>query len=294
MDNSNPDVLADYEKQKYWGPVDWYNGGMEHVTRHLIYSRFWNNFLYDIGAVPFAEPYAKRTAQGLVLGEDGQKMSKSLGNVVNPNEILKTVGADTLRLYVMFMGDYELPVPWSSSSVNGCKRFLDRVFNLLEFITDEKGYSKKHSSSTHRLIKKVSDDIEAMKFNTAIAAMMSYVNEIYADIYITKDELLTLAYLLYPFAPHIAEEINEMLGNKTLLAKSKWPEYDAAQLIDDIIELPVQLNGKVKGIITVKKDATVDEVTAAILTDASLSQHLFNKAIKKTIYVPMKIVNYIV
>jgi leucyl-tRNA synthetase len=267
---------------------------MEHVTRHLIYSRFWNNFLYDIGAIPFAEPYLKRTAQGLVLGEDGQKMSKSIGNVVNPNDIMDVSGADTLRLYIMFMGDYEMPVPWSSTSINGCKRFLDRVYNLLDLTTDEKGYSKKHSSLTHRLIKKVGEDIEAMKFNTAIAAMMSYVNEIYADGYITKDELTTLVSLLYSFAPHIAEEVNEKLGNKNILAESKWFAYDKTQLIDAVIELPVQINGKMKGVVNVAKDATVDDVIAAILADPSLALHLKDKIIKKSIYVPMKIANFII
>jgi leucyl-tRNA synthetase len=203
MDPRNSEALASKENLNYWGPVDWYNGGMEHVTRHLIYSRFWHRFLYDIGAVPFPEPYAKRTAQGLVLGSDGEKMSKSRGNVVNPNDIIDDMGADTLRTYVMFIGDYEKYAIWSDSSVKGCKRFLDRVWKLQDMLSDEEGYSKQHLSLMHKTIKKVSEDFEAMKFNTAIASMMSAVNDFYNDKYITKDELKTLITLLYPVAPHI-------------------------------------------------------------------------------------------
>ncbi|MDR2046303.1 MAG: leucine--tRNA ligase [Clostridiales bacterium] len=294
IDPKNDKALADKKKLEYFGPVDWYNGGMEHVTRHLIYSRFWNRFLYDIGAVPFAEPYAKRTAQGLVLGENGVKMSKSLGNVVNPDSLIKEYGADVLRLYIMFMGDYESPVPWSNSGINGCKRFLDRVYNLPSVMTENDGLSDKHAALTHRLIKKTSGDIEAMKFNTAIAAMMAYINEIYYDNFITRGELKTLLLLLFPFAPHIAEEINEKIGGKIILAKCAYPVCDPSKLDDDEMELPVQINGRLKGVVKVAKDADINAVRSAAMKDAAINAALSNANIKKEIYVPKKIVNFIV
>ncbi|MDR2090538.1 MAG: leucine--tRNA ligase [Clostridiales bacterium] len=292
IDPKNDRALADKKKLEYFGPVDWYNGGMEHVTRHLIYSRFWNRFLYDIGAVPFKEPYKKRTAQGLVLGENGIKMSKSLGNVVSPDALIKEVGADVLRLYIMFMGDYESPVPWSNASINGCRRFLDRVFNLISIADKNEGYSEKHTVMTNRLIKKVSEDVEAMKFNTAIAAMMAYLNDVTADGYISKGELKTLLLLLYPFTPHIAEEMNEILGYKTPLFKSAYPAFDPSRLEDDEIEIPVQINGKLKGTVRTQKDADAAAVKAAVLKDAALAALLVN--VKKEIYVPKKIINFIV
>jgi leucyl-tRNA synthetase len=290
-DPKNDKALADPKKLEYFGPVDWYNGGMEHVTRHLIYSRFWNRFLYDIGVVPFKEPYKKRTAQGLVLGENGVKMSKSLGNVVSPDGLIKEFGADVLRLYIMFMGDYESPVPWSNASINGCKRFLERVFNLIAVTGGGEGFSEKRAAMTNRLIKKVGEDIEAMKFNTAIAAMMAYLNDVTADGEITKGEFRTLLLLLYPFAPHIAEEINELLGYKTPLFKSAYPTYDPAKLLDDEIEIPVQINGKFKGTVKVKNDADKEEVKKAVMKDETLSALI--TAAKKEIYVPKKIINFI-
>ena len=293
IDPHNDNALADPEILKYWGPVDWYNGGMEHVTRHLIYSRFWNRFLYDIGAVPFPEPYKRRTAQGLLLGSDGNKMSKSLGNVVNPNECIDKYGSDVLRTYVMFIGDYERPAPWSDNSIVGCKRFIERVWRLPELLTDETGYSKKHNASVHRMIKKVTADYESTGFNTAIAAMMTFVNEVYADGFVTKSELETLLKLLYPVAPHVTEEINEMIGNKTLIAESKWPEYDEGHLVEDEVSIPVQILGKLKGVIKVAREATQEEVVALVL-GGDLKAQFDGKQIVKVIYVPGKIVNFIV
>ena len=293
IDPKNDNALADPEKLKYWGPVDWYNGGMEHVTRHLIYSRFWNRFLYDIGAVPFAEPYKRRTAQGLLLGSDGNKMSKSLGNVVNPNECIDKYGSDVLRTYVMFIGDYERPAPWSDNSIIGCKRFIERVWRLPELMNDEAGYSKKHNASVHRMIKKVSADYESTGFNTAIAAMMTFVNEVYADGFITKSELETLLKLLYPVAPHVTEEINEMIGNTVLIAESTWPEYDENHLVEDEVSIPVQILGKLKGVVKVARTATSEEVQALVL-GGDLKGYFEGKTIVKVIYVPGKIVNFIV
>ncbi len=293
IDPRNNNALADPEKLRYWGPVDWYNGGMEHVTRHLIYSRFWNRFLYDIGAVPFPEPYKRRTAQGLLLGSDGNKMSKSLGNVVNPNECIDKYGSDVLRTYVMFIGDYERPAPWSDNSIVGCKRFIERVWRLPEIMNDEQGYSRKHNASVHRMIKKVTADYESTGFNTAIAAMMTFVNEVYADGYITRCELETLLKLLYPVAPHVTEEINEAIGNKRLIAESTWPEYDENHLVEDEVSIPVQILGKLKGVIKVARTASQEEVVDAIL-NGELKGYFEGKQIVKVIYVPAKIVNFIV
>ncbi len=293
IDPRNSSALADWEKLKYWGPIDWYNGGMEHVTRHLIYSRFWNNFLHDIKAVPFAEPYLKRTAQGLLLGEDGEKMSKSRGNVVNPDECMDRYGADVLRTFIMFIGDYERPAPWSDSGISGCKRFMDRVWKLQDIMTPDKNYSDKHNSITHKLIKKVSDDFEASGYNTAIAAMMGYINDIYADGYITFGEFETLLKLLYPVAPHITEEINERIGNKVLLAESQWPKYIDKYLIDEVLDIPVQINGKLKGVVSVARDCSIDAVKAAIL-ESGLAMWIEGKTVVKEIFVPNKIVNFIV
>jgi len=229
MDPHNSERFASPEKLKYWGEVDWYNGGMEHVTRHLIYSRFWHKFLYDIGEVPFDEPYAKRTAQGLILGPDGEKMSKSKGNVVDPNDVVDALGADVLRTYALFMGDYEKAAPWSESSVKGCKRFIDRVAALTDIMTEENTYSTELEAAFHKTIKKVSEDLETLKYNTAIAALMTLLNLIYDKGSVTRKELETYIALLNPIAPHVTEEINEFIGNKTLLAVTKWPEYDEAK-----------------------------------------------------------------
>ncbi len=293
IDPHNTEAFADKEKLAYWGPIDWYNGGMEHVTRHLIYSRFWHKFLYDLGEVPFDEPYAKRTAQGLILGPDGEKMSKSKGNVVDPNEVVDVFGADVLRTYVLFMGDYEKAAPWSESSVKGCKRFVDRVWNLLEIVKDGEEFSKELEVSFHKTIKKVSEDIENMKFNTAIAAMMALLNEIYEVGSITKGELKTFVKLLDPFAPHVAEEVWEQLGGEGLLAIAEWPTYDEAKTVDSTIEVPVQICGKLRATITIAKDSSAEEAIAAAKADAKVQEFLDGKNIIKEIYVPGKIINIV-
>ena len=294
IDPRNKEEIASKEKFEYWGPIDWYNGGMEHVTRHLIYSRFWHKFLYDIGVVPFAEPYAKRTAQGLILGGDGEKMSKSRGNVVNPNDIIDEFGADTLRTYIMFIGDYEKYAIWNDSSVKGCKRFLDRVWKLQEMITDENGYSQKHLTLMHKTIKKVSEDYEAMKYNTAIAAMMSFVNEIFNDESITKDEFKSFITLLNPVAPHITEEVWVEQGFEGMLNEAEWPSWDEEKTIDDVIELPVQISGKVRGKIVMAKDADVETARGLAMADENISKYIEGKTIVKEIYVPGKIYNIVV
>lgn len=294
MDPHNNNELASKDNLNYWGPVDWYNGGMEHVTRHLIYSRFWHRFLYDIGAVPYKEPYKKRTAQGLILGPDGEKMSKSRGNVINPNEIVDDMGADTLRTYVMFIGDYEKAAVWVDNSVKGCKRFLDRVWKLQEILTDEEDYSKKHVSLMHRTIKKVTQDYEAMKFNTAIAAMMSAINEFYDSGYITRGELRTFITLLNPIAPHITEEIWEEQKYDGMLNKTTWPVWDEEKTVEDEIEMPVQINGKVRGKVIISKDADLTEAKAKANEDDNIQKFLEGKTIVKEIYVPGKIFNIVV
>ncbi len=293
IDPHNTEAFADKDKLKYWGPIDWYNGGMEHVTRHLIYSCFWHKLLYDIGEVPFDEPYAKRTAQGLILGPDGEKMSKSKGNVVDPNEVVDALGADVLRTYVLFMGDYEKAAPWSESSVKGCKRFIDRIWNLLEIAKDGEDYSKELETAFHKTIKKVSEDIENMKFNTAIAALMTLLNDIYDTGSITKGELKTFVKLLDPFAPHVAEEIWAELGGEGLLAVAQWPEYDEAKTVDSTIEVPVQICGKLRATITIAKDSTADEAIAAAKADAKVQEFIDGKNIIKEIYVPGKIINIV-
>jgi leucyl-tRNA synthetase len=294
MDPHNDNEFASKTNMNYWGPVDWYNGGMEHVTRHLIYSRFWHRFLYDIGVVPYAEPYKKRTAQGLVLGPDGEKMSKSKGNVINPNEIIDDMGADTLRTYVMFLGDYEKTAIWSESSVKGCKRFLDRVWKLQEILSDEEDYSKAHLSIMHKTIKKVSQDYEAMKYNTAIAAMMSAINEFYDSGYITRAELKTFITLLNPIAPHITEEIWEEQSFGGMLNKTMWPEWDEEKTVEDEIEMPVQINGKVRGKMMISKDANLEEAKAKANEDENIKKLLGDKTIVKEIYVAGKIFNIVV
>lgn len=294
MDPHNNNELASKDNLNYWGPVDWYNGGMEHVTRHLIYSRFWHRFLYDIGVVPYEEPYKKRTAQGLILGPDGEKMSKSRGNVINPNEIVDDMGADTLRTYVMFIGDYEKAAIWVDNSVKGCKRFLDRVWKLQEIVTDEEGYSKKHLALMHKTIKKVTQDYEAMKFNTAIAAMMSAINEFYDSGYITKGELQTFITLLNPIAPHITEEIWEEQKFDGMLNQTTWPIWDDEKTVEDEIEMPVQINGKVRGKVIISKDADLAEAKAKANEDENIQKFLEGKTIVKEIYVPGKIFNIVV
>ena len=293
IDPRNDKRLADPEKLKYWMPVDWYNGGMEHVTRHMIYSRFWHKFLYDIGEVNTDEPYAKRTAQGLILGPDGEKMSKSRGNTVDPNEVIDGYGADVLRTYILFMGDYGAATPWSDSSVKGCKRFIDRVADMTNLIKGE-GVTPKLESAFHKTIKKVTSDIEEMKFNTAIATMMALVNDIYDLGTITKDEMMTFAKLLCPFAPHVCEEIWESLGGEGFCSMAKWPEYDEAKTVDDTVELPVQVNGKVKSTVTVPKDADKETVLSAARSDEKVILAIEGKTVIKEIVVPGKIINIVV
>ncbi len=292
IDPNNADAFADKEKLKYWLPVDWYNGGMEHVTRHMIYSRFWHHFLYDLGEVPTAEPYAKRTAQGLILGPDGDKMSKSKGNVVDPNDVVDEYGADVLRVYVLFMGDYESATPWNDSSMKGCKRFLERVAGLTE-MANGNGVTPELEVDFHKTIKKVSSDIESMKFNTGIATMMALINKIYEVGHLTVDELKIFAALLCPYAPHLCEEIWEMCGETTLLAESAWPVYDEAKTVDATIEIAVQICGKLRSTITIAKDATKEEAIAAAKADEKIVSMLEGKNIVKEIYVPGKIVNIV-
>jgi len=291
-DPHNEDALASEEALKYWMPVDWYNGGMEHVTRHMIYSRFWHSFLYDIGAVPVDEPYAKRTAQGLILGPDGDKMSKSKGNVVDPNDVVDEFGADVLRVYILFMGDYGSAAPWSENSVKGCKRFLDRVAGLSEMVQGS-GVTAKLESAFHKTIKKVSSDIEEMKFNTAIAAMMTLLNDIYEVGTLTKDELATFITLLCPFAPHITEEMWEQLGGKGFLSLAKWPEYEEAKTVDNEIEIAVQVCGKLKGTIMIAVDTTKEDAIALAKADEKVAAAIEGKQIVKEIYIPGKIVNIV-
>ena len=292
-DPNNDNEFASQEALKYWMPVDWYNGGMEHVTRHMIYSRFWHKFLYDLGLVPTAEPYAKRTAQGLILGSDGEKMSKSRGNVVDPNDVVDVFGADVLRLYVLFMGDYEKAAPWSENSVKGCKRFLDRLWALQDKIIDSNEYSEKLKSLMHKTIKKVSEDIEAMKFNTAIAAMMSLINEIYVVGSITKKEFRDLLIILNPFAPHITEELYQIIGCEGVLNEQKWVEFDEALCVDSTIEIVCQVNGKIKCKLNVPSDIEQADVIAAAKSDAKVKEAIDGKNIVKEIYVKGKLVNIV-
>ncbi|MBR1704072.1 MAG: leucine--tRNA ligase [Clostridia bacterium] len=306
IDPHNDQALADPEKLKYWGQVDWYNGGMEHVTRHMIYSRFWHRFLYDIGVVPTKEPYAKRTAQGLILGPDGDKMSKSKGNVVDPNDVVSEFGADVLRTYVLFMGDYEKAAPWSEASVKGCKRFIDRVYGMQDLLTDKDAtdYSAELSSSFHKTVKKVSEDIEAMKFNTAIAALMTLINQVYDNKAVNGAELKTFLQLLNPFAPHVCEEVWEAQGWKAeaaaagaeadgLLALTAWHTWDEAKCVDETIEIAVQVSGKIKNRINVPAD--IDEAGALELAkaDEKVAAALEGKTIIKELYVKGRLVNIV-
>ncbi len=293
IDPHNDNELANMEKLRYWMPVDWYNGGMEHVTRHLIYSRFWHKFLYDIGAVPCEEPYAKRTAQGLILGPDGVKMSKSRGNVIDPNEVVDVFGADVLRTYVLFMGDYEQAAPWSENSVKGCKRFIDRIWNLQEILTDGDEFSSELSSSFHKTIKKVSEDIETLKYNTAIAALMTLLNAIYAKGSINKAELKALLLLTNPFAPHVTEEINEAVFGDGMLATTHWPTYDDAKCVDDTIEIVVQINGKVRAKLNVPTEIEATDAIALAKADEKIAAEIAGKTIVKELYVKGRLVNIV-
>ena len=291
-DPHNSEKFADREKINYWMPVDWYNGGMEHVTRHLIYSRFWHHFLYDLGEVNTPEPYRKRSAQGLILGPDGEKMSKSKGNVVDPLDIVSQYGADTLRVYVLFMGDYASAAPWNDSSVKGCRRFLERVFALQDIVVPET--VKALEAPLHKTIKKVSSDIEEQKFNTAIAALMTFMNEVGREKQIGREQLLSFVKLLNPFAPHIAEEIYQAQGGEGSLQLASWPEHDEAKTVDESIEIGVQVNGKLRATVTIPTDCEKEEALALAKADEKVQAALEGKNLVKEIYVPNKIVNLVV
>ena len=295
MDPHNDKALASKEAIKYWSPVDWYNGGMEHTTLHLLYSRFWHKFLYDIGVVNTPEPYAKRTSHGMILGENGEKMSKSRGNVVNPDEIVDEYGADTLRLYEMFIGDFEKAAPWSQSSIRGCRRFIERYYNLQTILNNADGIRPELESAFHKAIKKVGDDIENIKFNTAIATLMALINDITATGAITKEELRIFTILLNPFAPHVTEEVFEMckLGDG-IVAEQKWPEYDEAKCKDETIEIVVQVNGKIKTKLNIPVESEKNAVLDMAKADANVAKAIENMNIIKEIYVPNKLVNLVV
>ncbi len=293
-DPHNKEALASKEALEYWGQVDWYNGGMEHTTLHLLYSRFWHKFLYDIGVVPNPEPYAKRTSHGMILGENGEKMSKSRGNVVNPDEIVRDYGADTMRLYEMFIGDFEKAAPWSSASIKGCKRFLDRIWSLADIMTDEDGYRSKIETEMHRTIKKVTEDIEELKMNTAIAAMMALLNVIAGTGKITKGELKTLLILLNPFAPHITEEMWVNAGFDGMLNETVWPEFDEAKCVDSTVEIVVQINGKIRARINIPVDISSEDAIALAKNESAVISELEGKNIVKEIYIPKKLINIVV
>ena len=291
MDPHNDNALASKEALEYWGPVDWYNGGMEHTTLHLLYSRFWHKFLYDIGVVPCPEPYAKRTSHGMILGENNEKMSKSRGNVVNPDEIVDTYGADTMRLYEMFMGDFQQAAPWKTSSIAGCKRFLERVWGLSENILEGEGYRAELETLFHQTIKKVGEDIENLKQNTAIAQLMTLVNALIASGGVTRDEYSTLLLLLNPFAPHMTEELWQQLGHETQIAYSKWPVYDEAKCVEATIDLAVLVNGKVRAHLNVPADIEAADAIAQAKDNASVAAEIAGKTVVKEIYVKGKLVN---
>ena len=293
IDPHNDKCLADPEKLKYWMPVDWYNGGMEHVTRHVIYSRFWHHFLYDIGVVNTPEPYAKRSIQGLILGPDGDKMSKSKGNVVDPLDIVADYGADTLRTYVLFMGDYGAATPWNENSVKGCKRFLERVAGFTDMLSEDKE-TEKLETPLHKTIKKVSSDIEDMKFNTAIAALMTLTNDVYNVGKISKEQLQTFIKLLCPFAPHLCEEMWEATGGEGFLSLASWPTYEEAKTVDAQTEIGVQINGKLRGTVVIPTGADKEEVFAAAKADPRIASLVEGKTFVKEIYVPNRVVNFVV
>ncbi len=293
IDPHNDQALADPEKLKYWMPVDWYNGGMEHVTRHVIYSRFWHHFLYDIGVVNTPEPYAKRSIQGLILGPDGDKMSKSKGNVVDPLDIVKDYGADTLRTYVLFMGDYSAATPWNDNAVKGCKRFLERVSGFTDLISEDKE-TQKLETPFHKTIKKVSSDLEDMKFNTAIAALMTLTNDIYNLGKVSREQVQTFAKLLCPIAPHVCEEIWEVTGGEGFLSLQPWPQYEESKTVDAQTEIGVQINGKLRGTVIIPTDAQKEEVFAIAKADTRIASLTEGKTFVKEIYVPGRVVNFVV
>ncbi|MDD6216169.1 MAG: class I tRNA ligase family protein, partial [Roseburia sp.] len=289
-DPHNKEALASPEALKYWLPVDWYNGGMEHTTLHLLYSRFWHKFLYDQHIVPTKEPYQKRTSHGMILGENGEKMSKSRGNVVNPDDIVREYGADTLRTYEMFIGAFDLAASWSEDGVKGCRRFLERVWKLQDIMTQEEGYSADLETKMHQTIKKVSNDFENLKYNTAIAAMMALINDFYKKNSITKGEFKTLITLLNPVAPHITEELWQTIGEEGRLYQQSWPEFDEAKTVESTVEIAVQINGKMKGTLLIGKDDAKDDVIAK--AKESIADKLTGNIVKE-IYVPGRIVNIV-
>ena len=294
MDAHNDEALASKEALEYWSPIVWYNGGMEHTTLHLLYSRFWHKFLYDIGVVPTKEPYQKRTSHGMILGTNGEKLSISKGNVINPDDIVNEFGADTFRVYEMFMGPFDQTAPWSMESIRGCGKFLDRVWNMQEILVDGDEYSKEHEKMMHKAIKKVTSDIEEMKFNTSVAEFMKMTNEFYKDKVINKAEYKTFLQLLNPFAPHMTEELFNILGETKTINETPWPVYDDAKTIDDEIEIPVQVNGKVKAVILVAKEASQEEVKAVVDATESVQNAVAGKTIVKEIYVNGRIYNIVV
>ena len=294
MDPHNSDELASKDNIDYWGPVDWYNGGMEHTTLHLLYSRFWHKFLYDIGVVPTKEPYMKRTAHGMILGANGEKMSKSKGNVINPDDILNELGADTFRVYEMFMGPFDQTAPWSMESIRGCGKFLDRVWNLQDLLVDGNTYSPEFEKMMHKAIKKVTSDIEEMKFNTCVSTFMTMVNEFYRLKRINRAEFKTFLQLLNPFAPHITEELYERIGEKETIAETSWPLYDSLKTIDDEFELPIQINGKLRATEKVVRDSAENTVKEIVHKNQAIINNLQGKTIVKEIYVKNKIYNIVV
>ena len=293
-DPHNDEALASKEALEYWTPVDWYNGGMEHTTLHLLYSRFWHKFLYDIGVVPTKEPYQKRTSHGMILGENGEKMSKSRGNVVNPDDIVNEYGADTMRLYEMFIGDFEKAAPWNSASIKGCRRFVERVWNLQDIVSNENGIREKLEASFHKTIKKVTEDIDNLKANTAIAALMSLLNEIYDSGSITKDEYKIFTLLLNPFAPHVTEEIWEVMSFGGTVTDQKWPEYDEEKCKENSIEIVAQINGKVRTKLVVPADISAEDAVALAKEDEKIKEATEGKTIVKELYVKGRLVNIVV
>ena len=295
MDPHNKNAIASKEALNYWSPVDWYNGGMEHTTLHLLYSRFWHKFLYDIGVVPTPEPYAKRTSHGMILGENGEKMSKSRGNVVNPDEIVDEYGADTMRLYEMFIGDFEKAAPWSKASIRGCRRFVERYWNLQSVLIDGDKIRPELEGAFNKAIKKVGEDIENIKFNTAIATLMALINNISNVKSINKEELRIFSILLNPFAPHVTEEVYEAckLGNG-ILAEAEWPEYDESKCVDESVEIVVQVNGKIKAKLNIPVDADKDAVLDLAKNDENVKKAIDGMKIIKEIVVPKKLVNLVV
>mgnify|MGYP002562290865 CR=1 FL=1 len=292
VDPHNSHAIADPEKMKYWLPVDWYNGGMEHTTLHLLYSRFWYRFLYDLGIVPTKEPYKKRTSHGMILGENGEKMSKSRGNVINPDDIVEQIGADAFRMYEMFMGAFDQAIPWSTKGAMGCRRFLERVWRLQDMIADVPA-DRQRESLLHATIKKVSEDFEAMKFNTAIAAMMSYVNELYKFGNVRRDELKVLLTLLNPVSPHITEEMWQNCGFEGRLYAAKWPEYDESKLKQDEVEIVVQICGKIKVKLMIPADLDKQAMEALVETNDTVKALVEGKTVKKIVAVPGKLLNIV-